>query len=134
MSPETINKNHESSDKNIKEIDRVKKKVTEDLGELEMELFYNKDGETIKYNIDTVTSYLTSIKDNFQQCNCVTGIMAVQILLESQGYDVGKIDGIFRSKNQTESNTMKAIKKFQREHGLTPNGIINKATVQALLE
>ena len=71
---------------------------------------------------------------NSKKYNSPACLMAVQILLESQGYDVGKIDGIFRSKNQTESNTMKAIKKFQREHGLTPNGIINKATVQALLE
>ena len=133
---ENIREDNTSSTENIKEISRVTEIIKKELNDFNLAVFYKKDaeGKNVTYDINAAKNYLTKIKDNFQQCNCVTGIMAVQILLESQGYDVGKIDGIFRSKNQTESNTMKAIKKFQREHGLTPNGIINKTTVQALTE
>lgn len=127
---ENIREDNTSSTENIKEIPRVTETVKKELESLSMTIFYEKDekGKNVTYDINAAKNYLTKIKDNFQQCNCVTGIMAVQILLEKQGYDVGKIDGI------VGKETRPALKKFQRKHGLTPNGIINKATVQALLE
>jgi len=131
---DTIN-NSESTKENLHEIERVQKRVRQDLNSLEWNIkeFYTQAWETVKYNLDVAKTYLTSIKDDFQKCNCVTGIMAVQILLESQNYNVGKIDWI------VGKNTRQALKQFQEAHKddkykLTVDGIIGPKTVAALLE
>ncbi len=49
-------------------------------------------------------------------------VEALQSRLKELGYPVGAIDGDFGSK------TEKAVKHFQRMHGLTPDGIVGPAT------
>lgn len=54
--------------------------------------------------------------------NSVDDVKAFQQQLAKLGYNPGKIDGVLGSK--TES----AIKSFQKDHGLTPDGIVGPAT------
>lgn len=55
-------------------------------------------------------------------------VRALQILLMGRGYDVGKAgaDGDFGA------DTLAAVKKYQRDHGLAVDGIAGKDTIQAL--
>ncbi len=55
-----------------------------------------------------------------------TDVMEVQALLAKIGYDPGPIDGIFGVKTQ------QAVVKFQRDNGLTPDGIIGPKTYSVL--
>ncbi|WP_053956499.1 M14 family metallopeptidase [Inediibacterium massiliense] len=55
-----------------------------------------------------------------------TDVMEIQALLKKIGYDPGPIDGIFGTK------TEEAVKNFQRDNGLTPDGIIGPQTYKAL--
>lgn len=55
-----------------------------------------------------------------------TEVMKIQAVLKKIGYNPGAIDGIFGS--QTEA----AVKSFQRNNGLTPDGIIGPATYRLL--
>ena len=56
-----------------------------------------------------------------------TYVRFLQQLLYSYLYPVGTIDGIFGA------NTERAVKAFQSEHGLNPDGIVGPATWQALM-
>lgn len=149
--PQEIIKNWVSSKDNLSNHEqlRVSQQIKAALNNLQSEVtnsitaekFYEiKDG-TVHYHMDLVKQYLRTIKDkewkDLKAENSSAWIMAVQIGLESlwkEAYDVGRIDGILRSKNQTESNTMKAIKKFQKDHGLTEDGYPGKDTIKALLK
>lgn len=55
-----------------------------------------------------------------------TEVMKIQAVLKKIGYNPGAIDGVFGS--QTEA----AVKSFQRNNGLTPDGIIGPATYRLL--
>ncbi|NLT97403.1 MAG: LysM peptidoglycan-binding domain-containing protein, partial [Christensenellaceae bacterium] len=55
-----------------------------------------------------------------------TDVMEVQALLDKLGYDTGQIDGIFGLKTQ------RAVKQFQRDFGLLPDGIIGANTWRVL--
>lgn len=50
----------------------------------------------------------------------------LQRSLAEAGYDVGKIDGIFGS------DTLSAVRAFQSDHGLTPDGKVGKLTWTAI--
>jgi hypothetical protein len=54
------------------------------------------------------------------------GLAALQVALHSRGLYAGAIDGV------TGPRTTRAIKRFQRRAGLTPNGIPGAATRKAL--
>ena len=53
-------------------------------------------------------------------------VRALQELLKKCGYDCGDIDGMFGSKTEA------AVKAFQRDHGLTVDGIAGEKTQEAL--
>ncbi|MBF8982086.1 peptidoglycan-binding protein [Lutibacter sp. B2] len=55
-----------------------------------------------------------------------TQVMEIQSLLKKIGYDPGPIDGIFGKK------TEEAVKQFQKDNGLIPDGIIGKNTYKAM--
>ena len=50
----------------------------------------------------------------------------LQRALDEYGYDVGKIDGIFGTE------TLSAVRAFQSDHGLTPDGKVGKLTWAAI--
>lgn len=50
----------------------------------------------------------------------------LQELLKAAGHEVGKVDGVYGTK------TKAAVEAFQREHGLTVDGIAGKKTIAAL--
>lgn len=52
-----------------------------------------------------------------------TEVRNIQTRLKSWGYLDGKVDGIYGAKTEA------AVKKFQRKHGLTPDGIAGPATL-----
>lgn len=54
-------------------------------------------------------------------------VKALQILLNGYGYSCGTADGDFGAKTEA------AVKKFQKAHGLTADGIVGQATWNALL-
>jgi len=56
-----------------------------------------------------------------------SAVIYLQQLLTSFLYDVGTIDGIFGS------NTDRAVREFQRENGLTEDGIVGRNTWNALI-
>lgn len=49
-------------------------------------------------------------------------VRTAQELLVSAGYDVGKVDGIYGG------NTLSAVRAFQHDNGLTPDGIVGPLT------
>lgn len=53
-------------------------------------------------------------------------VTAIQIKLSSLGYYDGNIDGIYGS------GTERAVKRFQKDNGLTVDGIVGKNTLNAL--
>ncbi|MBQ8382143.1 MAG: peptidoglycan-binding protein, partial [Clostridia bacterium] len=57
-------------------------------------------------------------------------VRALQILLTGRGYDVGKAgaDGEFGADTKT------AVEAYQRDHGLSVDGIAGKDTITALLQ
>ena len=55
-----------------------------------------------------------------------TDVMEIQALLTKMGYDPGNIDGVFGLQTQS------AVKQFQRDFGLLPDGIIGLNTYRTL--
>lgn len=53
-------------------------------------------------------------------------VRSIQQALKNRGYDVGGVDGIFGTKTQN------AVIRFQRDNGLTPDGIAGPKTLRAL--
>lgn len=53
-------------------------------------------------------------------------VRQIQTVLQNQGYFDGKIDGIFGEQ------TLKAVKSFQNNNGLTADGIVGSKTLAAL--
>lgn len=55
-----------------------------------------------------------------------TEVRNIQTRLKNWGYMDGPVDGIYGPKTEA------AVKKFQRKHGLTPDGIAGPATLQKI--
>jgi N-acetylmuramoyl-L-alanine amidase len=53
-------------------------------------------------------------------------VLAVQILVQFNGYDVGGLDGIFGAMTQA------AVKQFQSGNNLNPDGVVGQSTLWAL--
>jgi His-Xaa-Ser repeat protein HxsA len=53
-------------------------------------------------------------------------IMRVQVALFAKGYDVGTIDGKLGPKTRTQ------IKRYQRDHGLSPTGTMTTELLGSL--
>ena len=112
----TIEKQQENSPK-FKEIERVSKQVKEELKRFNKEKFYEKNGEEIVYNMDTVKEYLWILKEKktwkeLISKNSSAVIMAVQIALYSKNYSFWSVDWILWER------TKEAIRKFQADNNL----------------
>jgi len=106
---------------------RVQQQIKEELKALTKDVnkennFYKIEGDDVTYNMNLVKGYLTSLKGKswkeLQEKNASARVMAVQIALESQKYEVGAIDGIFKTKWKETSRTMQAVEKFQKDYNL----------------
>lgn len=122
----------------LHEVDWVKEQTKSALSSLQKEVLYTKDGDEVKFDVDTSLNYLKTLKDkkSYREVmaqNAWATVMAVQILLKNKGYNIGKIDWILRTKWQATSKTMEAIKKFQRENWLTDNGAPGPDTIKKIL-
>lgn len=53
-------------------------------------------------------------------------VVALQLRLAELGFDVGRCDGLFAARTEA------ALRDFQRNYGLTPDGTVGPATVRAL--
>ena len=130
----TIEQQRETSPK-FKEIDWVSKQVKEELKRFNKEKFYDKNGEEIIYNMDTVKQYLWVLKDKktwkeLISKNSSAMVMAVQIALYSQNYSFWSIDWILWDK------TKAAIRKFQENNNIPVDVYWRSlpSTIQKLLE
>ena len=142
--------NGKSSSENLKKISWVDEQTEEALNKLGGDTekkFYEEDSEkkVVTYKMEVVKQYLTSLYEKVkditntreawnklvEEGNTSAWIMAVQIALESlwnSTYDVGKIDGILWKE------TKNAVKNFQKDNGLTPDGAPWRDTIKVLLE
>lgn len=118
----------------LKEIDWVKQQIKAELHSLQQDAFYRKDSDTgkVDYNLTTVKDYLQTLQGKDRATltskNSSARVMAVQIALESKGYDVGKIDGIFGM------HTRQQVRAFQEANQLTVDGLPGKETIAKLIE
>jgi peptidoglycan hydrolase-like protein with peptidoglycan-binding domain len=67
----------------------------------------------------------TASHRTIQQGNTGKSVRHLQCLLNNRGYDLA-VDGVFGPK------TARAVKDFQRDHGLTVDGIVGENTWYAL--
>lgn len=74
----------------------------------------------------TETGYQLTLHSLSKGC---TGdeVRALQALLKGYGYDCGKVDGIFGS------NTDAQVRAYQKDHGLTVDGVAGPATMGSML-
>lgn len=122
----------------VKELDWVKEQISKELAslnqEVQQEVFYTREEESnqVTFNMDLVKTYLMQIQDKprseLKSSNTAAWMMAVQIALEKQGYDTGKIDGIYGE------TTKEAVKAFQAQHELKADGLPGSETIKKLLE
>lgn len=84
---------------------------------------YNRKTGEYHYHNSGYSSYSSS---NYQQSSYSDETYRVQIRLIELGYDPGPADGIRGRK------TVEAIKEFQRDHGITPDGVVGQKTKNAL--
>lgn len=137
------NGKYESSLDNVtEELLWVKKQIQRELsglqqnveeGQVKNSFFERKDGK-VEYHMNLVKEYLQSCaqKEDFQ-INWAT-VMAVQIALESNGYEVGVIDWLLKTNSWATSKTEKAISKFQKDNNLRVDGVPWKKTILKILE
>ena len=112
----TIEQQNETSPK-FREIEWVSKQVKEELKRFNKEKFYEKNGDEIVYNMDTVKQYLWVLKEKktwkeLVSKNSSAMVMAVQIALYSQNYSFWSIDWILWERTKT------AIRKFQSDNNI----------------
>ena len=116
---------------NVEETAEVKSETENQTQNLAVESFYSINGDQVEYNMDAVKSYLNSLKDqkwvNLNSKNTTAWIMAVQIALESNGYDVGTIDWFLWGW------TKAGVERFQQENGLKVDWLPGKETISKLL-
>lgn len=102
--------------------------------------FYNiNENWEVEYDMDLVKKYLETKKDKsyselLTSQNTSAWIMAVQIVLCSVGYDVGKVDWILKNKWSKTSKTVEQIIKFQKDNWLKPDWKPGWKTITKLLE
>jgi len=133
-----------SSQENIEGThERVKQQVDEELKWLTNDIwknFYNiNENWEVEYDMDLVKKYLETKKDKsyselLTSQNTSAWIMAVQIVLCSVGYDVGKVDWILKNKWSKTSKTVEQIIKFQKDNWLKPDWKPGWKTIKKLLE
>ena len=132
-----------SSKENVNDTkERVKSQVDKELQQLTKEIWKNfysiNENWEVEYDLDLVKKYLETKKDKqyseLKSQNTSAWIMAVQIALSSTGYDVGKVDWILRNRWAKTSKTVNAIKRFQIDNGLKPDGQPGSKTIIKLLE
>jgi len=133
-----------SSQENIEGThERVKQQVDEELKWLTNDIwknFYNiNENWEVEYDMDLVKKYLETKKDKsyselLTSQNTSAWIMAVQIVLCSVGYDVGKVDWILKNKWSKTSKTVEQIIKFQKDNWLKPDWKPGWKTITKLLE
>jgi len=145
----TITDKKSSVDNINEKVDWVQKQIKEELRELASDVevakdktkFYKKNGDTVEYDMDLVKAYLSRLNGLIEgkssseawgylkwRGKTAAWIMAVQIALESQWYDVDKIDGVFWDK------TKKAVMDFQKRNQLNPDGLPGKDTISKLID
>ncbi|MDD2537047.1 MAG: peptidoglycan-binding domain-containing protein [Candidatus Absconditabacteria bacterium] len=127
---------------NSREVDWVLQQVNEELIKLDegikatneaRNLFIKKNSDTQEevFDIDLAEKYLEGLKDKswgeLSSSNSAAWIMAVQIVLKSEGYEVGNIDGMLGNATKV------GVRDFQRRHGLKVDGLPGSATIKALL-
>ena len=122
----------------LHEVEWVKQQTKLALADLQKEVLYTKESDGVMFDVDTSLNYLQKFKDaktwsEMVSKNSWTTIMAIQILLKNKWYDVGKIDGILRIKWKATSRTMEAVKKFQVDNWLNPDGVPRPDTLRKLL-
>ena len=77
-------------------------------------------------NIVVITLTQTAQAATYRRGSTGEEVRTIQTKLKRWGYYDGEVDGIFGSK------TVEAVKYFQRKNGLTADGIVGRATMQAL--
>lgn len=75
---------------------------------------------------DPIVNPEAVVRSTVRKGSSGTDVIILQSILNSLGYDCGGADGKFGSK------TLKAVKKFQKDKGLTVDGIVGKNTWTAL--
>ena len=132
-----------SSKENVKDTkERVKFQVDKELQQLTNEIWKNfysiNENWEVEYDLDLVKKYLETKKDKqyseLKSQNTSAWIMAVQIALSSVGYDAGKVDWILKNRWAKTSKTVDAIRRFQRDNELRPDGQPGSKTITKLLE
>jgi len=134
-----------SSQENIEGThERVNESIKKELEWLKNEIWWNefyssKENWEVEYKMDVVQKYLETKKDKsyvelLNSKNTAAWIMAVQIVLCSVGYDVGKVDWILKNKWAKTSKTIEQIIKFQKDNWLKPDWKPGWKTIKKLLE
>ena len=134
-----------SSQENIEGThERVNESIKKELEWLKNEIWWNefyssKENWEVEYKMDVVQKYLETKKDKsyvelLNSKNTAAWIMAVQIVLCSVGYDVGKVDWILKNKWAKTSKTIEQIIKFQSDNWLKPDWKPGWKTIKKLLE
>lgn len=123
----TLIENWISTKDNLREVNWIKDLNEKELKSLRLDSFYTIDEEKITWNVDTAKTYLQSIKDKPEKRYGATSIMAIQILLESKGYEIEKIDGYRWDK------TKKALKLLEENTYGQWDGLLWEKTINALL-
>ena len=123
----------------LHEVNWVKEQTKSALSSLQKEVLYTKDWDDVTFDVDTSLNYLNTLKNKktyreVMAQNSWATVMAIQILLKNKWYSLGKIDGILKSQWKTTSKTMEAIRKFQSDNWLTPDGIPGPITISKILD
>lgn len=77
-------------------------------------------------NIFLILAAQTQVSAAYRRGDSGSTVTEIQRRLSDWGYYSGEIDGIFGSR------TEKAVRDFQKKNGLTADGIVGNATLQAL--
>lgn len=135
-----IIENGRSGVDNLNEIGWVKNLVQKELKSLNNNVatnFYERNGNTVTYKMDLVKDYLDKIKDIkwsefIKSPNASVWIMAIQIALESLGYDVGRIDGQYWMRVKQAVAKFQVVAKVQKVPDWTPGANTIKALLRSL--
>lgn len=114
----------------------VYKATHTDLNELKTAIQEKKFSHTVSHQ--EVYKVLSAFQKRFENKEAMQNsaglVLSVQIALTQLGYHPGTLDGIWKSKNKTTSQTKQAIEKFQADHHLKVDGIVGPVTLKVLLQ